>query len=142
NSNNIMKKTSWYSSYEQNNYGDFFYSLIRVYRPAIVVELGTKAGYSAFHLARGLKDNTSGTLDCFDLWEDYQFDSVPKAIAEKNLKQFKDIVNLNHQNAIGAEKNYQEVDILHVDLSHDGIVLEQVIPFWMDKVRQLIIIEG
>lgn len=141
------KKPSWYSSpwysgYEKNNYGDFFYSLIRTYQPGKVVELGTKAGYSAYHIARGLKDNGKGSLDCHDLWEKYKFKSVPKAVAEENLKEFKNIISLKQGDAVGVHRTYKTVDILHVDVSNDGGVLEKIVPHWIDKVRQFIIIEG
>lgn len=132
----------WFSSYKKNNYGELFYSLIRVYQPEKVVELGTKAGYSAYHMSRGLKANGKGTLDCYDLWEKYAFRSVPKSVAEKNLKKFKNIIHLIQKDAIGIDKKYKTVDILHVDISNDGEKLEKIIPEWVDKVRQLIIIEG
>jgi hypothetical protein len=132
----------WYSSYEKNNYGDIFYALMRIYKPNKVVELGTKAGYSAYHMVRGLKANGKGTLDCYDLWEEYQFNSVPRSTAEKNLKEFKNLISFHSADAINAEKKYAEVDILHVDLSNTGELLRAVIPQWIDKVRQIIIIEG
>ena len=136
------KNPPWYSSYEKNNYGELFYSLMRVYQPKKVVELGTKAGYSAYHIARGLRVNGKGTLDCYDLWEKYEFKSVPKSVAEKNLKEFKDIVSFKLRDAVGVNKLYDKIDILHVDISNDGEKLEKIIPKWIDKVRQLIIIEG
>lgn len=132
----------WYSSYEQNNYGEIFYSIIRVYQPAVVVELGTKAGFSAYHIARGLKENVKGKLDCYDLWEKYEFSTVPISVAEKNLREFKNIVSLNLEDAKLVHKKYESVDILHVDLSNEGGILEEIIPYWIDKVRQLIIVEG
>jgi predicted O-methyltransferase YrrM len=132
----------WYSSYEKNNYGELFYGLMRVYQPLTVVELGTKAGYSAYHMARGLTDNGTGKLDCYDLWEEYEFNSVPKAVAQKNLRKFKDIVTLTQRDAIGVDKQYKEIDILHIDLSNKGEILEPIVPQWIDKVRQCIIIEG
>src|SRR3989344_1264130 len=135
-------KPPWYSTYEKNNYGDFFYALIRLYHPQKVVELGTKAGYSAYHLARGLKANGKGKLDCYDLWEKYEFNSVPKSVAEENLKDFADIIRLELRNTIGVDELYKTVDILHVDLSNEGGVLEKIIPNWIDKVRQVIILEG
>lgn len=136
------ERAPWYSSYQKSNYGDLFYALMRVYQPKKVVELGTKAGYSAYHLARGLKANGKGTLDCYDLWENYEFHSVPKAVAVKNLKKFKDIVRFKQRDAIGVDKLYKEIDVLHVDLSNKGEILEPIIPHWIDKVRQFIIIEG
>ena len=140
--NGSRKYLLWDSSYEKNHYGDFFYSLVRIYQPEIVVELGTKAGFSAYHIARGLKANKKGRLDCYDLWEKYQFKSVSQSITKKNLKKFKDIIRCNVRDAVGVNKLYKRVDILHVDLNNEGTILEEIVPFWIDKTRQLIIIEG
>jgi len=140
--NRSWEKPPWYSSYEKNNYGELFYSLMRIYQPKKVVELGTKAGYSAYHIARGLQANGKGSLDCYDLWEDYQFHSVPQSTTADNLKEFKDIITLNQRNAIGVQKLYSKIDILHIDLSNQAEILEKIIPRWIDKVRQFIIIEG
>lgn len=132
----------WRSSYEQNNYGEFFYSLMRVYQPEKVVELGTLAGYSAYHMARGLRANGKGTLDCYDLWEEYESYSVPKFEAEENLNEFSDIVSLKSRNVIDVDQLYETVDILHVDVDNEGEILEKIIPRWIDKTRQVIVIEG
>ena len=132
----------WYSSYEKNNYGEFFYALTRIYQPSKVVELGTKAGYSAYHIARGLQANGKGQLYCYDLWEKYPYASVPKSVAQNNLKKFKGLVHFKLSNAIEIHKLHKTVDILHVDISNEGGILEKIVPRWVDKVRQLIIIEG
>src|SRR3989338_5820435 len=85
------KQIAWYSSYEENNYGELFYSLIRIYQPEKVVELGTLAGYSAYHIARALRANGHGTLDCYDLWGEYiennGRDYLSIGAAKKNLEQ-------------------------------------------------------
>ena len=133
-----MRKPPWYSSYEDNNYGELFYSLMRIYQPETVVELGTKAGYSAYHMARALEANGKGQLNCYDLWE---HEAMYK-VACKNLKGFEKIVQLNRRDEIGVDKIHKTVDILHVDLGNQGGILERVIPNWIDKTSQLIIIEG
>lgn len=141
-----VKPKSWHSSYEENNYGELFYALIRIYQPEKVVELGTRAGYSAYHIARGLKDNGIGKLHCYDLFENYVehlgSSVISKSATEENLKEFKDIISLTLCDAVGIDKKYKTVDILHVDLDNDGEILEKIVPAWIDKVRQLIIIEG
>lgn len=140
--------TNWNSSYEENNYGELFYSLIRIYKPSIVVELGTLTGYSSYYIAKGLRENGSGRLDCYDLWEKYDpnrsygFFGATKAMAEENLREFKDIITLNQAEAIGVEKEYEKVDILHIDLHNEGGILDETIPIWIDKVGQIIIVEG
>jgi hypothetical protein len=132
----------WYSSYQENNYGELFYALVRIYKPNKIVELGTKAGYSAYHMARGLKDNEKGKLYCYDLWEKYEFNSVPKSLAQENLKAYSNTIRLKQRNVIGVDKLHKSTDILHIDLGNHGELLESIIPNWIDKTRQLIIIEG
>lgn len=136
--NRNVKRPPWYSTYEENNYGELFYSLMRIYQPELVVELGTKGGFSAYHIARGLNANQKGKLYCYDLWEHYEFYKV----AKKNLREFENIVNLEIRNAQGVDQVHKTVDILHVDLGNQGETLEKIVPLWIDKVRQLIIIEG
>ena len=53
-----------------------------------------------------LSENGKGTLDCYDLWEKYEFNTVSKTVAEKNLKEFKGIITLTLGNVIGVERNY------------------------------------
>lgn len=144
----MKQGTNWYSSYEKNNYGELFYSLMRIYQPQTVIELGTEAGYSAYHIARGLKANNKGHLYCYDLWEDYQKQNIygfycrPLSETQKNLSKFKKIITLKKQDAIGIEKDYQSTDILHVDLHNNGDILGAIVPNWINKVNQLIILEG
>lgn len=132
----------WKSSYETHNYGEIFYALMRVYRPKKVVELGTKAGYSAYHMARGMRENGKGSLDCYDLWDQYPFNSVPDSEVATNLQDFTDILQLHKADAQVVAALYESVDVLHVDLSNDGALLNKILPAWISKVRQLIIIEG
>ena len=136
-----LETEKWQSSYEPNNFGSLFYSLVRAYKPSLVVELGTKAGYSAFFMAKAMKENGKGKLHCYDLWEKYQFTSCPIAKARDNLKGFENIT-LNQQSAEGVDKKYESVDMLHVDLGNHAGLLEQVILPWLPKVRMFIIIEG
>ena len=131
----------WFVPYADNNYGELFYSLVRIYQPQKVVELGTKAGFTAYHIARGLKANGKGKLYCYDLWEKYEFNSVPQKVARKNLKDFGNIIRFKLRNCLGVDKLHKQADILIVDLGNEGGILEKIIPFWIDKTK-LIIVEG
>lgn len=134
------KADSWESSYETNNFGELFYSLIRIYKPKLIVELGTKAGYSAYHMAWALKENGFGEIHCYDLWDLYEFTSYPKAEAEENLKDLNCV--MHQQDARGVHLKYDSVDFLHIDLSNHAELLENIVPLWLNKVNQLMIIEG
>lgn len=133
-----LKRPPWYSTYEENNYGDLFYSLMRVYRPEKVLEFGTKAGFSAYHMARGLRANGKGKLYCYDSWEHEDMHKM----AQKNLREFEGIASLEMRDAFGVEAIHQSVDIVHIDLGNEGGVLEKIVPLWIDKTNQIIILEG
>jgi hypothetical protein len=134
----------WKSSYEEYDYGSVFYGLIRAIKPLLVVELGTKAGYSAFYIAKALKENGKGKIHCYDLWEKYQYNSTPIKEAEDNLKEFikEGIITLNQRDVLGVDKDYESIDILHVDTGNHGGILNEIIPYWLPKVKSLIILEG
>lgn len=136
--NRNMKRYPWYSTYEENNYGELFFSLMRVYQPETVVELGTKAGFSAYHMARGLAANGKGLLYCYDLWE---HDAMYN-MARKNLSEFESIVSLEIRDGVIVDKIHESVDILHIDLGNEGGILGKIVPLWIDKTHKLIIIEG
>jgi predicted O-methyltransferase YrrM len=139
-----LDASKWKSSYEQNNYDSLFYGLIRSLKPKIIVELGTKNGFSAYHMSRALKDNGIGQIHCYDLWEKYPYHSCTLAEAKENLKEFVDagIAKLELKDAVEVQKDYDFIDVLHVDLSNKGEILEEVIPPWLLKVKSLIILEG
>jgi len=139
-----LNESKWKSSYEQNDYGSVFYGLIRALKPKTIVELGTKNGFSAYHMSKALKDNGSGEIHCYDLWEKYPYNSCTLAEAKENLKEFVDkgIAKLELKDAIEVAKDYDFIDVLHVDLSNKGEILEEVIPQWLLKTKSLIIIEG
>lgn len=48
--------------------GALLYSLVRTYRPGIVVEAGSHIGYSSICIAQALKDNGHGHLHAYDLF--------------------------------------------------------------------------
>jgi len=131
----------WNSSYEENDFGSLFYSIVRINKPVRIVELGTKDGYSAFHIARALEDNNLGYLYCYDLWEDYEFNSCYLETAKENLKDYENRIIFVKTDAREIEKKYTSVDILHIDLSNHGELLDEILIPWLPKAK-LIIIEG
>lgn len=137
-----FEKSKWKSSYDIHEYGSLFHSLIKIYKPKKIVELGTKAGYSAYYMAKALKENGSGSLDCYDLWELYQYSSCNIEEARENLKEYKEIINLFQMDVSNVDESYDSIDVLHVDLGNHGESLDKVIKSWLPKVKQFIIIEG
>ena len=47
--------------------GQLLYGLVRAMKPAVVLEIGTSFGWSALHLAAGLRDNGRGVLHTVEI---------------------------------------------------------------------------
>ena len=132
------------SSYIANDYGRVFYGLVEAYRSVCCVELGVLDGYSAIHIAKGLKFTherfgLENHLDAYDLWEDYRYahgelKNVQKLLESEGLEEF---LTLHKGDAFEVHKNYENksVSFLHVDISNDGEVLERIMGLWHPKMR-------
>jgi hypothetical protein len=142
-----------YSSYKENDFGKVFRLLVKAYQPRCIVELGTLNGYSAVHMAKGIKDNHEHFgipchLDCYDLWDDYQYNHGDMADVQKLLEEegVQDFVTLHKKDAYEVHKEYKRrsVYILHVDISNTGDTLNKIVEQWNDKLvhNGVILFEG
>ena len=132
------------SSYIEHGYGYLFYLLIKTIKPEKCVELGVLHGFSSCTIASALRDNGSGVIHAYDLFEDYPFrnDSminVTNRMKEYNLDKW---VEYHKNDAFEVSKKYKEIDFLHVDLSNDGVTYEKIFKQWHSKVKSLIVLEG
>jgi len=127
------------SSYIENNYGDVFYRNVVTYRPRVVVELGVLDGYSTLHIAKGLKYvkefyNEPGHLYAYDLFDDYEFnhgnqEEVQSMLEKEGVAEY---VTLEKEDAFNVYTKYkpESVELLHVDLSNTGDIVDQIIDQW------------
>ena len=132
------------SAYKDHGYGCFFYALARVLKPVTCVELGVLEGFSLLCVAAGLRDNGRGTIQGFDLFEDYPFRheryaSTAERIRATGLQQQAPI---RQADAFGVEGEFASVDYLHVDLSNDGDTYRRIFARWSGKVKQVMLLEG
>lgn len=133
-----------YSSYAENNYKFLFYSLVRILKPRKCVELGVLNGYSLFSMAMALRGNGSGEITGCDLFEDYhyrhqKYDMIKFWIKKYN---FNNQITLKRTNALEASKLFNEIDLLHVDISNDGETLKKIFIQWAGKVKKVMLFEG
>jgi len=111
------------SSYIKNNYGAVLLSLIIGKKPYICIELGVLDGYSAAHIASGLRFNKEsfgidGKLLCWDLW----------------LTSFVELSKANAFDVHHLIPSYS-IDFLHVDVSNDGDVLKNIMKAWNHRIK-------
>jgi Methyltransferase domain len=132
------------SSYRRNNFDLVFYSLMRQLRPETVVELGVLEGFSLMAMASGLRDNGSGHITGYDLFERYPFRHAGFNEVQNRLRnaQLVHYITLLQADAENAASLHNEVDVLHVDLSNDGDTYRRFFAQWSDKVRLAILLEG
>lgn len=139
------------SSYEQNNYGSVFQTLVSFFEPRSIIEFGVLDGYSTYHIANAVKSNKEEkNIFCdfyaYDLWDEYNykhgnFKEVKNMLISKGLY---DYVNLNYGDIFKIYKKIPEnsVDLLFIDISNDGDKIKKAIELWNDKIKKSIIIEG
>lgn len=113
--------------------GQFLYSLVRLLKPASVLELGTWHGASATHLLQGVYDNGSGGVDCID--NRAYGDIVIGDMIPAPLRPFATLHNVSLEDAIAIalEEKYT-YDLIYEDAMHTA---EQVECVWRAADRLL-----
>jgi hypothetical protein len=130
------------SSYSINNVGKLLYETVITHKPKKVIDFGLLYGYSTVCLAQAVRDNGFGEIIGYDLFEDYQYKYSVKSIVEHNLQYYNlnQYVTLKKMNFYEWIENYNEdFDLLHLDISNDGDIIETVCKKYPNKV---IVFEG
>lgn len=138
-----LEKPDCYSSYSKAQYQKFFYGMVRLLKPSSIVEIGVLEGFTTLAMGEALRENGSGRLMSYDLFEDYEFrndgyDNVSSRIQKAGLD---DVVTLIKSDAYEVDKQVSQTDMLHVDISNDGYVFERMFDVWKDKTG-IMIFEG
>ena len=142
-----------YSSYEKNNYGRVFESIIKTHQPIVTVELGVLNGYSTVHIGKGLKFNRehfdiSGHLDAYDLWDDYTYKHGSMKVVQNtiNTMVLKDYITLHKADAYKVHEKYKRrsVHIVHIDISNTGGTIKKIVEQWNQKLvhNGILLFEG
>src|SRR3990172_8209412 len=124
------------SSYKKNSYGDFFYSVVKIYKPKRIVELGTYMGYSALHIAAGIRDcpDVTSYFTIIDLGNEYKFRHCSLETTRENFRK-NDLLDLKNckveflnEDAFECAAAFENdsIDLVHVDLSNDGKSLRKL----------------
>jgi len=143
-SKKIEKLDSIHSSYKQCNYKLLFYGIVRQIKPDVCVEIGVLEGYSLFSMALALQENANGKIFGFDLFEDYEFRHERLKIINKRIKKIglEKYISLTKKDAFDIYKDFNRIDLLHVDISNNGKVYSNVFKQWSDRVKKIILLEG
>ena len=134
------------SSYALNFIGESIYQVIYALKPNKVIEFGVLHGYSLICIAQALRDIGKGYVIGYDLWDDYPFKhgdikKVYKLLKKENLDKF---VILKKKCLFDWLKNPENFDILHIDVSNDGLIIKEVVKKLETKLLNgaILIFEG
>ena len=137
--------SSLVSSYQKNDYWRVFNCLIQKHLPASCAELGVLGCYSI--ISMGLSAPKGCAINGYDLFEDYPYNSFEYIKANELIEAFnleekiflykKDIFKGSLYKKIIAES-----ELIHVDLSNDGEILEKILSEWNPLSHKAFIFEG
>lgn len=103
----------------------FLYSLVRLYKPDKIIEIGVSEGCSTCALAMALRDNGKGTMVSVDDWSRRHggkaSDARPatrRLIANGISDQVVEFVTADSQDFLKAQPN-ESADIVWIDADHD-----------------------
>jgi predicted O-methyltransferase YrrM len=131
------------SSYKENNYGKLFTALVEIHQPELVVECGVLSGYSLSAMMDADLRKPCRFIGV-DLFEGYPY----KHCKYEEMKKFFHFteVELRKKEAVQAAEDFEDesVDILHIDLSNNGNILDDMFDAWTQKIKKggLVIFEG
>ena len=117
------------SSYKKNNLGYTIYETVLRLKPKVVIDFGILYGYSTVAIAQALKDiDEGGKVIGYDLFEDYKYKNAVKKLVDRNVKDYDvvDFVELRYGDFYEWVDNPDEFDLLHLDISNYGDVIELV----------------
>jgi predicted O-methyltransferase YrrM len=121
------------SAYAENNLGWFFYSLVRMYKPAQCVEIGVFQGYSAIYTLAGLRDARHGEWIGFDLFDNYLHRHCTLKQADDYITSAgldPTLVQLNTATEAYFHERFPDmVDLLHVDVSNNGAIYKEYLKY-------------
>ncbi len=134
------------SSYRKHNLGMVLHNLVIHYRPKTIVEFGVLHGYSTVHMAQGLKLLDRGHLYGYDLWDKYPYRCTTLDMTESNLRRFEvdPFVTLAQVDFFEWLENPTDFDMLHVDISNDGDVIEKMLTKLEPQINNgaIVVFEG
>lgn len=131
------------SSYIDNNYGELFKALIRVYGPKKVVEFGCLDGYSASFILQGLKENSQPfNFQVFDLFEDYPYKHGNFAELKNEFPEI-EFQKADYYKSSGMFPD-NSIDFLHIDVSNTKEAYETFIKEYYPKLKTkgIAVLEG
>ncbi len=134
------------SSYKKNNLGKTIYEIVIKYRPKKIIDFGVLNGYSTICMAKALNKLKRGKIYAYDLWDKYPYKHTTIEVAKKNIEKYDllDYVILGQKDFFEWIKSPSYFDLLHIDISNDGKIIEYAYNKLLNFIEKgsIIIFEG
>lgn len=114
------------SSYHDNNLGKTLYDFVLYEKPEVVIDFGVLNGYSTICLALACKENNKGKVKVYDLFDKYEYNHAKLSRLIKNIAEYglSDWVEIKEVNFFDWIKNPEHFDLMHIDISNTGDILD------------------
>ncbi len=134
------------SSYAEHDLGSVLSSLVLEYSPQKIVEFGVLEGYSTIAMAHALQRRGGGHIIACDLWHHYDYKHTTMDVAQKNIDEagLASYVTLWQANYYEWLTNPCRFDMLHVDISNDGNVIDKTLTMLAPQIEAgaIVVFEG
>lgn len=116
------------SSYRDNAIGKTLYDYVIYEKPEVVIDFGVLDGYSTVCLAMACKENNKGKVKVYDLFDEYEHNHARLKTLVNNLKDYGviDWVEIEEKNFFDWIKNPEPFNLLHLDISNTGDIIDMV----------------
>lgn len=134
------------SSYVENDLGRTLYDIILKHKPKKIIEFGILYGYSTIAMAMALDEVGTGHIYANDLFENYSFKHGTIEQVQKNIDRYglATYVTLGKKNFDEWLKQPEDFDLLHVDVSNKGDIIERLYEAVKDQIARgsIVVFEG
>lgn len=131
------------SSYKENDLGQTLYNEVIKHKPNKIIDFGILYGYSTVAFAQACKDLNKGIVYAYDIFSDYKYNHSVKQIVETNIHNYnvEAYVKIKHIDFYEWLKTDEDFDMLHLDISNDGDIINTIYNRFKDT-NKIIIFEG
>jgi len=133
-------------AYRENDLGRTLYDAVLRYKPKKIVEFGPLNGYTTVAMAMALDELKNGKITSYDLFEDYPYkhstmENTQKNVDASGLSQY---IELKKKDFNEWLKNPEDFDLLYIDLSNTGEIIEKFYEAVKEQIQNgsIVIFEG